>query len=700
MSTTPTATPETLSAPAMPTPTRTRTPKTRSRSGCYNCRRRKRKCDEQRPTCQGCVRRKETCEWGMRVTFRSRNALSLKGGSRKRAGDVRPVVWSDNASSPGNTLDSSLRSRPATSLPAHQSTSTTAHNIHSNNNTHGFLYNDGNEDDSYNSHNSYDTPSAYSPTVSLPPASREPFRYDSNMSAVIAAPSISTPMPTGMENMNTDDSVIATLVSTSGMARGQVDQTTDATVSAWNENGTACEDTAAQPLEWPSHLLSDDHDAPALSQDEEVALWTNWFEEIAPWLDKFDTQRHFQHVLPTMAQTCESLRYAMLALSARQIERKEQEVADAAAEASVAEGGQGDAGNNAHKEKSNTSRTNRRTEDTGRSLALYQQAIHLLLPQLHTRTTAVIAACVVLCVLEMMSCSPKAWRRHLDGCAGLMQAVGCHGFVGGVEQALFWCFARMDVCGGLISSVRTLIPTELWVSGSADANGDLDDPGARFDRSDACGFDMAANHAIFLMAQVLDLLYAGPEAPNDKDKEKEHAGSHRPAPPPVWSEAYRARWLRLWRRVEDWRARRPAELHEILTIPASEAAGSATPFPTLLYSNPAAISGNQMYHTAAVLLLQNLPFSVRFSHLASLSPSPRVPPHSVLWHARQICGISLTNHHHGAWTNSIQPLWIAGRCMSHVSEHRAILALMRQIQRESGWAAQWRADDLVEVWGD
>lgn len=39
--------------------------------------------------------------------------------------------------------------------------------------------------------------------------------------------------------------------------------------------------------------------------------------------------------------------------------------------------------------------------------------------------------------------SPKEWRRHLDGCANLIEAVRIHGFMGGIEQALFWCFARM-----------------------------------------------------------------------------------------------------------------------------------------------------------------------------------------------------------------------------------------------------------------
>ena len=67
------------------------------------------------------------------------------------------------------------------------------------------------------------------------------------------------------------------------------------------------------------------------------------------------------------------------------------------------------------------------------TLALYQHTIQLLLPQLYMRDIAVIASCVILCVLEMFSCSPKAWRRHLDGCASLMQSLDIRGDAGGAE---------------------------------------------------------------------------------------------------------------------------------------------------------------------------------------------------------------------------------------------------------------------------
>lgn len=368
---------------------------------------------------------------------------------------------------------------------------------------------------------------------------------------------------------------------------------------------------------------------PLLTEAEECALWKNYFDEIAPWLDKFDRDRHFQHILPTMTKNHDYLRYSMLALSARQLELKE-------------------------------------TTPTDRSLALYQEAIHQLLPDLPTRGTAVIATCVILCVLEMLSCSPKAWRRHLDGCAGLMGAVGINGFVGGVEQALFWCFARMDVCGGLISSVKTLIPAGRWASKRG-----LDADVEMF-KATTEGFEQWANYAVYLVAQVLDLLAPLPSETLQAPARNEPK--------------FRARWMKLWKVICDWHHRRPAPLLPTMTMASS----ATSPFPTILFSNPAAISGNQLHHTASILMLQNQPPNVRLA----------AKPRSILWHARQVCGISISNDHHGAWTNGIQPLWIAGRCMSHPSEHRAILELLGRIERESGWGTRWRAEDLTEFWGD
>jgi hypothetical protein len=148
-------------------------------------------------------------------------------------------------------------------------------------------------------------------------------------------------------------------------------------------------------------------------------------------------------------------------------------------------------------------------------------------------------------------------------------------------------------------------------------------------------------------------------------------------------DAFNRRWLRLWNDLQCWLDSRPAELLPIHTT-------TTRPFPHVLFLHWAAISSNQLYHTACILLLNLIPRSIK------LQPASA---NSALWHARRICGISLANPHQGCLNNAIQPLWIAGRLFSHVSEHEIIIDLIRHIETETGWGACWRIRDLELAWG-
>ena len=61
------------------------------------------------------------------------------------------------------------------------------------------------------------------------------------------------------------------------------------------------------------------------------------------------------------------------------------------------------------------------------------------------------------CANESFSASPRDWARHLDGCAMLIKAAGINGVVGGMRQAIFWCFARM----GMFLWFRLRIPANV-----------------------------------------------------------------------------------------------------------------------------------------------------------------------------------------------------------------------------------------------
>jgi len=144
-----------------------------------------------------------------------------------------------------------------------------------------------------------------------------------------------------------------------------------------------------------------------ISTGRRVTWFKNYIQEVAPWLDMFDVQQSFGREVPMLAQSSPPLVWAILAISARQMERQNKVKGD---------------------------------QD---SLQLYQEAIRSLTPQVLTRGPNIMATCVILCCLEMMSAAPRNWRKHLDGCAALFSSYGIHGFSGGVLQGTFWCYARM-----------------------------------------------------------------------------------------------------------------------------------------------------------------------------------------------------------------------------------------------------------------
>lgn len=178
-------------------------------------------------------------------------------------------------------------------------------------------------------------------------------------------------------------------------------------------------------------------------------------------------------------------------------------------------------------------------------------------------------------------------------------------------------------------------------------------------------FHTYACYAIFLCAQVLDLFASR-----------------------ITGVDYMHRWNKLYAIIEDWYVHRPPDFEPVLYLDPSET-DHTRPFPIVLFSNAPAISGTQLYHTAALLMLQKKPPG------AIVAQKSR----SILWHARRICAISISNTHHGCWTNCVQPLWIAGQLMSHPTEHRAILETYKLIEKETGWGTDWRIEDLKAHWG-
>lgn len=188
---------------------------------------------------------------------------------------------------------------------------------------------------------------------------------------------------------------------------------------------------------------------------------------------------------------------------------------------------------------------------------------------------------------------------------------------------------------------------------------------------------MWANYAVYLTARVCHLTW------RELQGVRENSSSHD-------NEPFVDSWHKLWSELQDWRTNRPAELLE-LEFPEQLESRESSTFPFILYAVSCAISSNQLYHTGCLLLLETCPPSINPVQLGQIG--------SKIWHAKRICGISSTNEHHGCLNNAIQPLWVAGKLLSHPTEHKEVADLIRSIEARTGWGGKWRIADLKEVWG-
>lgn len=183
--------------------------------------------------------------------------------------------------------------------------------------------------------------------------------------------------------------------------------------------------------------------------------------------------------------------------------------------------------------------------------------------------------------------------------------------------------------------------------------------------------DLHANYAVYLCAKACELI-------SDRTHHDELGVSNG-----CTAEVFSSRWTRLWDDLQAWIDDRPYELLPLQTV-------ESRPFPQILYLHWAAISSNQLYHTACILLLSSMP--------RGQNPIPGAAGSSI-WHAKRTCGISLTNPHHGCLNNAIQPLWLAGRLLTHEAEHSILVDLIRDIESTTGWGTCWRIPDLGAAWG-
>ncbi|OHW98225.1 transcriptional regulatory protein pro-1, partial [Colletotrichum incanum] len=148
------------------------------------------------------------------------------------------------------------------------------------------------------------------------------------------------------------------------------------------------------------------------------------------------------------------------------------------------------------------------------------------------------------------------------------------------------------------------------------------------------------------------------------------------------------RWTMLSDALGVWYTNRAQEFRPMVEIDGDE-----NLFPIILFTNGAAVFANQLHHTAMLLLLQNKPRTLQAAAKKSSSLSP-------LWHAQRVCGIALNNDRRDSWDLClVASLYLAAQRMTYEPQQRAILGCFERVKALTGWNVDGFSAKAREDWG-
>ncbi|CAG8981908.1 hypothetical protein HYALB_00009163 [Hymenoscyphus albidus] len=337
-----------------------------------------------------------------------------------------------------------------------------------------------------------------------------------------------------------------------------------------------------------------------------------------------------------------------------------------------------------------------------------------------------LAATAILCVYEFLDNANSAWARHLSGTKSLFDLAEKEGMMpvqsptspGAVSQhikpsrarkATFWNFARQDFLAAFINESQTRLNTYdlgLWrAAGLHLDDGGFVKPSNTEDshypeRQIAMREDMISNALIWLMSKIVNFLASGDSV--------DHVYPQNPSSPTgligINQMVVLERWKGLEKELEIWHQGLPDTFKPCAVLPRMTRGGRDEPrtiFEQIWYSMPMCASTMQAYHMARILLLINRPHesTQRRSKVHSRLNSYRSIESEVRDRSQKIVAIALGRPDGAVRIHQVQALFVAGQCLLEDCERRVVLELLRDIERDLGWATDYRVRQLIKEWG-
>jgi len=289
------------------------------------------------------------------------------------------------------------------------------------------------------------------------------------------------------------------------------------------------------------------------------------------------------------------------------------------------------------------------------------------------------------------------------------------------RKAVFWNFARQDMLSAFITNASTRLDTSdlpMWRS----AGLKMTEVGflcpsnplhPKYASESAMADDMISNALIWLLMKLVNFIAAGDDLPDTIS--------------PLGLGIRQQKLLEYWNGLDEQLSIWYEGLPETFHATAVRSADTGRTMEEKWFPRPMCASTMQSYHFARIQLLHNKP------HLSTASPftarQSERRPHSfpgtslaarhasyasILQqshtHAKEIVAIALGRSDEGARIHSVQPLWTAGLVLGGSADdagavdeetegwRRSVVSQLRGIERDMGWASEYRVRSLLELW--
>lgn len=347
---------------------------------------------------------------------------------------------------------------------------------------------------------------------------------------------------------------------------------------------------------------------------------------IGPWFDLFDQERNFSLVVPHLSLEHPTLRLSLLACASRQHHL--------------------------------TASSNVNT-----TLTYYDEALQMLTASMRDQSTsssaAIFASCLFLAHCEMIGARTQDWHLHISGTYSLIKTHGWHGQSGGLGQACFWVYCRMDLLSSLATGEPTRLDTSLWAQISPALPSDWT-------------INTWANYAVFLLAQVHNFLC-----------KIRRTFSFTPS--------LFAEWQALGNSIDAHDQNQPTIFRPLVSLPPS----GHDLFPSNFYISEAVSAAIQIFDLARLLLILCRPEREHLERMARFQTQSDI----AAVYLDRIVANSVVNRHDVNWATAVQLLSSAGYAIAGWRKRKAVLECLVDIQSRTGWNTRDNVTGLLEWWG-